>query len=95
MYIHIFRWYLEEEYLVFEDSIMPSAILFGQSIPLKSYRNYNVYHPYYIVLLLWILIGSYVSQMYEANLLANLVKVDLEKQPQTLEVPYTDCTKYP
>ncbi len=56
----------------------------GESVPHVWFLHLT--RPYFVVLYFWILFGTFICRAYETNLLANLVKVDLEKQPETIQV---------
>ncbi len=42
--------------------------------------------PHIVFLCFWLLLASFLSRAYESKLLASLVKIDLEKQPKTIQV---------
>ncbi len=62
------------------------APITGESIPHVWFVQLD--NTYYVTLYFWLFLGSFLSRAYESNLLANLVKVDDEKQPQTIQVQY-------
>ncbi len=41
---------------------------------------------HFSLLLLWLLLGNLLAQAYRSNLLAGLVKVEYEEQPETFQV---------
>ncbi len=59
--------------------------IISESVPLPWYGK-RVQSPYFIIMFIWLLFGSILSMAYESNLLATLVKMDLEKQPETFQV---------
>ncbi len=79
------RWYTGNGGLSYQDFCISYIPLVSESVPHAWYRN-KYRTPYYITLYTWLLLGTFLSMAYETNLLANLVKVDLESQPQTLQV---------
>ncbi len=54
-------------------------------VPEKMLRSRRK-NPIYITLFTWFVIGYVIALAYKSNLLANLVKVEVEKQPQTFQV---------
>ncbi len=55
------------------------------SVPDEWYveRNKN---PHLIMMYVWLLFGFLISQSYKTNFLANLVRVEYEKSPETFQV---------
>ncbi len=62
---------------------MSLAPLTNEGIP---QRMFHLSSAHFAFICLWIISASFLSRAYESNLLASLVKVDLEKQPQTIQV---------
>ncbi len=60
--------------------------LISASVPHTWYSRHVNKAPYYVIHFTWLLLGTVLSLSYSSNLLANLVKVELEFQPQTLQV---------
>ncbi len=71
-------------YFNFQAVSISIAPITGESIPHVWFVQLD--NTYYVALYFWLFLGSFLSRAYESNLLANLVKVDDEKQPQTIQV---------
>ncbi len=69
----------------FKDLSISYIPIVSGSVPQYWYGK-RIKNPYFIVMFIWILLGSLLSLAYESNLLANLVKMDLEVQPETFQV---------
>ncbi len=57
------------------------------SVPDKWFVDRNK-NPHLIVMYFWLLFGLLLSQSYKTNLLANLVRVEYEKSPETFQVTF-------
>ncbi len=80
-----FRFKHPECLINFKQISISYVPLISESVPLGWYKNREE-TSWYIIITTWLLCATVLSQAYESNLLASLVKVDLEKQPQTSQV---------
>ncbi len=78
-------FYTDKFSLSFDNLVIGYITLVGQSVSWNFIRK-KQFESNFIVLFLWITMAFILSSAYETNLLANLVKVDLETQPQTFQV---------
>ncbi len=68
--------------------ILAWSPLLGTGLPESWFGNKSK-TPVYIIIFMWFLAGSVIAHAYKSNLLANLVKVGVEPQPETIEVSTT------
>ncbi len=82
---HPYSSYEDHSMIQYGDISIAYIPIVSESVPLSWYRN-RAKNPYFVIMFIWLLLGSVLSLAYESNLLANLVKMDLEKQPETFQV---------
>ncbi len=79
------RWYFGKGGLSYQGFYIFYMPLVSQSMPHTWYKN-KLWIPFYVTIYIWLLLSALLSMAYKSNLLANLVQVDLERQPHTLQV---------
>ncbi len=79
-----FPSYYYNDFLSFTDVSVSYIPLVSESVPHKWFDSRHK-KPYFPILFLWLLLGNVLSNAYRSNLLAVLVKVDFEKQPETFQ----------
>ncbi len=71
--------------MTFQELSISYKTIVGANVP-SYWFDKRKRNPYYIIFFIWLLFGSILSVAYQSNLLANLVKVEMEEQPQTFQV---------
>ncbi len=85
------KFYTRKFHLSFDNLVIGYITLVGQSVSWNFIRK-KQFKSNFLLLYLWITMAFILSSAYETNLLANLVKVDFEAQPQTFQVIHQVCT---
>ncbi len=81
----IHRFYNIHPSFGFTNTSIAWIFLVGQNIHHEFFKL-KTKEPHLVVILLWLFLAFLLSQAYKSNFLANLVKADFEKSPESFQV---------